>query len=98
MNCAFFQNKKTYLLTTALNTATGKEREALLNLLTELDEEKKIDGVKKAFDELGVKAATEIRINNFYDKSISSLQAIDIDAERKKPLFTLAQMVHERDF
>ena len=92
------QNKKTYLLVTALNTARGKQKEELLALLVSSGSDKKIEGVKKIFEDLGVKAATEARIDSFFDQSIASLQAIDIADERKQPLLTLARMVHDRDF
>lgn len=92
------QNKKTYLLITALNTAKGKQKDELLALLTNGNGDEKINAVKKIFEDLGVKAATEARIDSFFDQSIASLKAIDIADERKQPLLTLARMVHDRDF
>jgi geranylgeranyl diphosphate synthase type II len=92
------QNKKTYLLITALHTAKGEQLEALQLLLKNKNEDEKIAGVKNLFDSLGVKAITENRMNQLYAKAIESLKAVDVEEPRKELLLKLAKAVHERDF
>lgn len=92
------QNKKTHLLITALNTAKGKQKDELLALLENNSGDEKVAGVKRIFEELGVKQTTEKRIEELYDKAIASLQAISIDEQRKAPMLALARSIHDREF
>ncbi len=91
-------NKKTYLLVNALNKADKKQKTRLQALLKEKKEKVKIDGTKKIFEELGVKSATEIFMNELYNKAITSLYDLKAPSANKKPLLELAQQVHDRDF
>jgi geranylgeranyl diphosphate synthase type II len=92
------QNKKTYLLITALNSATGKQREELLSLLEKGDGDTKIEGVKSIFEELGIRTSTETHIDKFFDKAVTSLNKTNLPDARKEPLLTLARMVYDREF
>jgi geranylgeranyl diphosphate synthase type II len=92
------QNKKTYLLITALNKASGQQKEGLLALLEGGDGDKKIAAVKEIFEDLGVRTTTEVHIDKFFGQAITSLNRIGIPETRKEPLLKLAQMVYDRDF
>lgn len=92
------QNKKTYLLATALNNATPAQREKLTTLLDEKDEEKKISNVVALFNEMNIPAKTLAKAEELYNLSIQSLHAIDIPAERKQTLLALADSINKRDF
>jgi geranylgeranyl diphosphate synthase type II len=92
------QNKKTFLLITALNTASEKEKKELNQLMHEANEEKKISGIKKVFEDLGVKEATEKSINLYYDKAIASLMQVNSAKQSKDMLLSFAQMIHDRDY
>ncbi len=92
------QNKKTYLLITALQAAKGAQLDELHALLNNTNEEEKIAGVKHLFETLGVKVIAENRMNQLYDKAIESLQSVMVEAPRKELLLKLARAVHERDF
>lgn len=92
------QNKKTYLLATALNSATPTQREKLTTLLNEKDEEKKISSVIALFNEMSIPQKTLAKAEELYNLSIQSLQAINISAERKKTLFALADAINKREY
>lgn len=92
------QNKKTYLLISALHKAKGNQLYELNTLLQNKNEEEKIEGVKKLFITLGIKEDTEKRMNELYNKAIESLLSIDVHVEQKEMLLKLAQAVHTRDF
>lgn len=92
------QNKKTYLLITALHKAKGAQRDELYALLQNKNEKEKIAGVKNLFNALGVKADTEKRMDELYSAAIESLQSVDVKQEQKELLLKLAQAVHTRDF
>lgn len=92
------QNKKTFLLITAFNLCNELQRNELANLLREPEEEKKIREVKNLFEKLGVKAATEERIETFYKQAIDSLYQLGVDTEKKNMLLSFVRKVHERDY
>ncbi len=92
------QNKKTYLLISALHKAKGKQLNELRALLQHENEEEKIAGVKNLFNALGVKVDTEKRMDELYATARESLQSVDVKAEQKARLLKLAQDVHRRDF
>jgi geranylgeranyl diphosphate synthase type II len=92
------QNKKTYLLETALNIADATRRKQLLNLLNEKDEEKKISSVIALFNELQIPAKTLAKAEELYNLSIKSLEAINLPAERKTVLLQLADSINKREY
>ncbi len=92
------QNKKTFLLITALNDAGEDQRKELLALFKEKDEAKKVTGVMALFDALGISAKTESKINELYEKSLNSLRSVNLSAENKQPLLAMAAKIHNRDY
>lgn len=92
------QNKKTFLLITALNKAEGKDKEELLALLNEKDAQKKVSGVKALMEKLDVTGITLRKTDELYEKSLASLRAIEMPEENKQALLTLAKGIHEREF
>jgi geranylgeranyl diphosphate synthase type II len=92
------QNKKTYLLITALNSANLQQREQLLALFKEQDETKKVAGVMALFKELGISEKTEAKINELYQKSLNSLRSVNLPDDKKAPLLALAERIHNRDY
>jgi len=91
-------NKKTYLLITALNNARGQDKEELLALLNEKNEEKKISGVIAMFEKLGVRESTLAKAEELYRHSIGSFSALSVPGERKRPLLDMAEMIYLREF
>jgi len=91
-------NKKTLLLITALKNAQGADKEELLALLNEKDEEKKIANTKAIFNKLGVTNYTEKKMEELFHKSLEFLGKVNADAERKKALAQFAEKVYYREF
>ena len=52
------QNKKTFLLITLLSDASGTDKEKLMILLDEKDEEKKVTGIKALYDKYDIGTKT----------------------------------------
>ena len=92
------QNKKTFLLITALNDANEEQRNQLLALFQEKDKTKKVAGVMALFSALNICAKTENRINELYQKSLYSLRSVNLPDEKKQPLLALAEKIHNRDY
>jgi geranylgeranyl diphosphate synthase type II len=91
------QNKKTYLLVSALNTANAVQRNKILTLLHEPDEKKKIDEMLQMFDELKIKSKAVYKMQELFDAALAAMKKIDVPAEKKKPLLMLAEQIHGRE-
>jgi len=92
------QNKKTYLLITALNDANERQRTELLKLLQLNNENQKLEGVMNLLHDLRIDSKTESKINELYDKSLQSLDAINLPKEKKIGVRLLAESIHNRDY
>lgn len=92
------QNKKTYLLISALHKAKANQLYELNTLLQNKNEEEKIEGVKNLFITLGIKDDTEKRMNELYNKAIESLKSVSVKEEQKELLLQLAKEIHAREF
>ncbi len=86
------------LLITALNKAEGGDKENLLSLLNEKDENKKIEGVKNLFNQLGVKEYAEQKMQELFTTSLEFLSKVKADSDRKKNLAQFAEKVYYREF
>ena len=85
-------NKKTFLLVKALETATGSTLKKLQEqlLAKEFDPELKIKTVKDIFDQLNIRSITENLANEYITKSLSLLEKVSADKERKNELYQMA--------
>jgi geranylgeranyl diphosphate synthase, type II len=85
-------NKKTFLLIKALELATGKTLKKLQEQLTlkEFDPELKINTVREIFDQLQIRTITESLANEYITTSLSRLEKVNADKERKNELYQMA--------
>ena len=90
------QNKKTYLLITALKNAGDSERKRIFELFEENDEQVKISNMLALYDRLDVKGQTFSKMEELYGKALESLNALSLEEESGKPLLELAEMVYQR--
>lgn len=81
-------NKKTYMLITALQTAKGEDLVALNKWIaaTDFDEDEKVKAVTAIYNKLGVKEASEAKMNAYTQLAIEDLNALNVDEERKENL------------
>lgn len=92
------QNKKTFLLISLLNEATEADRNTLLTLLDEKDESKKVNEIKSLYDKYHISEKTSEKSDALYKEAILSLKSLSLPEERKTDLFSMAEMVHSRQF
>lgn len=80
------ENKKTYLLISALNKATLQQRHDLVDwiIATNPDRQTKIQAVRKLYDEIGVRQEAEKKIDDLFDSAMSVLKSMEISAEGKR--------------
>lgn len=91
------QNKKTFLFVQALSKANESTKQKIEELLVCQDEDKKISEMLEVYADLKVDQANEALMCEYFDKALKNLESIDIDQERKEPLFDLANKIFMRD-
>ncbi len=91
-------NKKTFLLINALKKSSTEDKEHLLHLMDEKNEDKKIAEVKEIFNLYHIESYTQERIEKYYQDSIKYLDAISADETSKSVVRQLAEKIHGRDY
>lgn len=93
-------NKKTFLFIKALQEAKGKRLSELKHYFSSLnfDPEKKINVVTEIYDNLGVKDATRVLINEYYEKALSFFSKINVADDKKSILRKYSDDLMKRDF
>lgn len=91
-------NKKTFLLLKALELAEGENLNILQQLITsnKVNQQEKIQKVKNLYVNLGVVELAKEKMEEFYKKSIQSLEAIEIDSFKKNELLSIANQMMKR--
>jgi geranylgeranyl diphosphate synthase, type II len=93
-------NKKTYLLIKALESATGKTRQKLLDLISpgQIDPAEKIEAVTEIFNQLSIKIITEKKIDSFYENAFIILNNMPLKEEQKIYLKTFINNIRDRKY
>jgi len=91
------QNKKTFLLIHALETANANQKEELNNLLNEKTDDK-VQRVLKIFRECDVDEWAKQLKQQYFDKALHHLDEIAVLSARKKPLREIADFLIQRDY
>ncbi len=91
-------NKKTFLLIKAREKAQGKTKKQLDEWLAlrKFNKNKKVAGVKAIYDDLGVPALAEKKINQFFRKGFESLEKVSVAPETRALLRGYAEALIER--
>nr|WP_243348410.1 polyprenyl synthetase family protein [Parabacteroides sp. FAFU027] len=92
-------NKKTFMLIKSLELANPQQKgqfEAWLNK-TDFDREEKVAAITALYNEVGIKALCEEKINEYYQQSIAALNGLNVTSERKAELLSLADKLMYRE-
>ncbi|MDR2286402.1 MAG: polyprenyl synthetase family protein [Prevotellaceae bacterium] len=78
-------NKKTYLLTSAIRLAKGDQKKQLISLLNdkEITFEQKYAEIKEIYDSLKVKDLADAKVKEYFSTVEDELKAVDVKQERK---------------
>lgn len=95
------ENKKTFLLITALQLANPEQRAELERWIkmepeTPEQQKEKIAAVTALYDAVGVKRTTSNRINEFFHQARMLLEQLNLPLETKQPLWEFAMSLMER--
>lgn len=91
-------NKKTFLLINALSAASLEQRRQLQHWISisQLHDEK-IKAVTELYNQIGVRALCEDRIQSLSDEAVKLLQGVSVPAVRKQSLLSLAAKLTKRE-
>jgi len=92
-------NKKTFLLLSALDFASGETADELSRLLNarQFDPQQKVAAVISLFEQLDIREHTEKEINRYFEEAMAALEAVPVDDFRKEPLRRLAEQLMVRE-
>ena len=92
------ENKKTFLLISALGNASAQQKRELLKWLDAVspNREQKIAAVRSIYDQIGVKSLTEQKIAELHKKAMDSLREMDISIEGKRFFADFANSIFKR--
>jgi geranylgeranyl diphosphate synthase type II len=92
-------NKKTYLLVRAMEMAEGNDKKTLEYWLsaTAFNPDEKIAAVTEIYNGLGIRQLVNLKIKQYFDAAMLSLDTIDIPEMQKIPLRNFAQSLLIRE-
>ncbi len=92
------EGKKTFLMITALERASGEQRQQLQTIYKDesKSDDKKIEEVKSIFDSLDVPRLTIEKIRQKFDLALEVLDSLDIDPQKLEPIRSYAKSLVDR--
>jgi geranylgeranyl diphosphate synthase type II len=91
-------NKKTYLLTSAIRHAKGEQRKQLMSLLSDKDIplERKYAEMKEIYDNLKVRYLAEAKVKEYFSIVEEEFKAVEVKPERKRYFKEFIDSLFER--
>ncbi len=90
------ENKKTFLLISAINKTVAEDKEKLINELNNKNEEEKIKNILSIYDKYNIKKVKEEKIKYYNDIALRYLEKLDIYEEKKQNLTRVADIIMKR--
>ena len=91
-------NKKTYLLLSALEKATGDTKKQLQKLLNEkVESEVKIKEVTAIYNQLGIPEVIKQKLDEYQNKAIKALNAVNVSSDKKELLKNISLQLLNRE-
>ncbi len=92
-------NKKTYMLINAFNRANDAQRTELQRWVEakDFDRKEKVAAVTRLYDEIGIRALCEAKINDYFEQARKTLSAVSVSDDRKAQLQAYMEELLHRD-
>ncbi len=92
-------NKKTYLLIKALELANQEQLSTLHTLIAQKEfiAEEKVIAVMSMYDDLGIKALSESKMNQYFEAAFEDLKKLNIEEEKLKFLEAFSKSLINRE-
>ncbi len=93
------EGKKTFLLLTALDKCSPKQKIELQEILASatFSEQERIDKVTAIYNDLSIKSFTEKKIDEYFTKASDILAKLNIDSAKKEVMYKLADLLINRN-
>ncbi|MGB0390964.1 MAG: polyprenyl synthetase family protein [Salibacteraceae bacterium] len=93
-------NKKTFLLLSAKQLATGNQANELEKWIsaTNFDEQEKVDAVLDIFNSIGIKGLAQSEMIKYSTKAFNLLSELNIPEEKKETLKSILNQLLQREF
>jgi geranylgeranyl diphosphate synthase type II len=89
-------NKKTFLLINAMQNANAEQKERMIALFEEKNEELKISGFQAIFKEVGAGKIALDKMEELHDKSVEAVMSCSLSEENKQKLIELGEIMLRR--
>lgn len=91
-------NKKTYMLINAVNRANSAQRAELMRWIeaTEFDRSEKVAAVTALYDQIGIRALCEEKMDTYYEQALEYLAKVNVPEDRKRELKAYAAAMMKR--
>lgn len=92
-------NKKTFLLLKALELANAEQKKTLDHWIhqKDFDAKEKVAAVTEVYDQIGIKALTLAKMNEYFEEGFKALNNIHAPEEKKAAIRSFAQYLIDRD-
>ena len=92
-------NKKTFLLIKAIEKAKGSTAKSLTKWLEKkkFDKKEKVAAVTEIYNQLGIKALTEAKMNEYFDKGFKALKKLEAPLAQKATLRAFTEWLIDRE-
>ncbi len=92
-------NKKTYMLINALRLANNEQRHSLEHWLnaTDYDAKEKIAAVTALYNEIGIGALCQLKIEQYFEEGMACLAAMEMTPAQVEPLKQFVESLMQRD-
>lgn len=92
-------NKKTYILIKAKEKANNLQLNELHKWINAVifEPREKIEAVKAIYDQVGIKAISEQKMNEYFDSAMETLSKVSVEEDKKKELKNLVEYLMYRE-
>lgn len=89
-------NKKTFLLTNAIQNADSNQKDRIAKLIDEKDETVKISGFQNLFREMGIAQLALDEMERLHQKSVDAVKSSSLSEEYKHKMIELGEIMLQR--
>ena len=93
------ENKKTFMLIKTLELASDEQRAELLGWIgrKEFNRGEKVSAVTHIYNEVGIREVCERKISDLFSAGLQALDRVHLPADRKQPLYDIADKLLHRN-
>jgi geranylgeranyl diphosphate synthase, type II len=91
-------NKKTFLLMSAIESASPELKHEIFSIFKVQDDKNKIERMIAIYKKLNIPEITQQEISAYYNKALESIMSTDMPADKKQMIIDFAGLINNRTF